>query len=243
MNKTTTIDKAKLIAFIQRYHLAGNTDSAKLVVENNTLSTKFISADQNVIGEVQLKTFDSTDAELGVYTTSQLVKMLSALDDQVDITFGEVDRKIYSMNFKDKNTNVTYMLADLSVIRQVPNLKTIPEFDVKIEINKEFAASFKKAANALPESDNFGVESNGTDTKIIINHSSVNTNRIVFKTTTTAAAAMDTVCFSAKLFKEILNANADATGLLEVSSKGLARVTFENADFSSIYYLVKLTVS
>jgi hypothetical protein len=237
------MEKSKFLNFVSRYHLAGNTDSAKLVVEDKKLSTKFISSDQNVIGEVQLKTFDSTDAELGVYTTSQLVKMLSALDDQVDITFGEVDRKIYSMNFKDKNTNVTYMLADLSVIRQVPNLKTLPEFDVKIEINKDFASSFKKAANALPESDNFGVESNGTDTKIIINHSSVNTNRIVFKTTTTAAAAMDTVCFSAKLFKEILNANADATGLLEVSSKGLARVTFENADFSSVYYLVKLTVS
>jgi ribosome maturation factor RimP len=54
---------------------------------------------------------------------------------------------------------------------------------------------------------------------------------------------MDTVCFSAKLFKEILNANADATGLLEVSSKGLARVTFTNADYSSTYFLVKLTIS
>ena len=54
---------------------------------------------------------------------------------------------------------------------------------------------------------------------------------------------MDTVCFSAKLFKEILNANSDATGMLEVSSKGLAKVTFENAEYTSSYYLVKLTIS
>ena len=237
------MEKSKFIGFVNRYFLGGNTDSAKLVVDEKKLSTKFISADQNVIGEVTLNNFDTPNAELGVYATSQLVKMLSAVDEKVDISFGEVDKKIYSVNFKDTNTNVTYMLADLSVIRQVPNLKSLPEFDVKIELNKEFANNFKKAANALPESDNFGVESNGTETKIIINHSSVNTNRIVFKTETKESIAMDTVCFSAKLFKEILNANADASGVLEVSSKGLAKVTFENADYSSVYYLVKLTIA
>ena len=237
------MEKSKFIGFVNRYFLAGNTDSAKLVVEDNKLTTKFISSDQNVIGEVVLNTFDAPNAELGVYATSQLVKMLSAVDEKMDVSFGEVDKKIYSINFKDQDTNVTYMLADLSVIRQVPNLKSLPDFDVKIELNKDFANNFKKAANALPESDNFGVESNGTETKIIINHSSVNTNRIVFKTETKEAVAMDTVCFSAKLFKEILNANADATGLLEVSSKGLAKVTFQNADYTSVYFLVKLTIA
>ena len=237
------MEKSKFIGFVNRYFLAGNTDSAKLVVENKKLSTKFISADQNVIGEVVLNNFDATDAELGVYATSQLVKMLSAVDEKMEVSFGEVEKKIYSMNFKDSSTNITYMLADLSVIRQVPNLKSLPDFDVKIELNKDFANNFKKAANALPESDNFGVTSDGTETKIIINHSSVNTNRIVFKAAPKEAVAMDTVCFSAKLFKEILNANADATGMLEVSSKGLAKVTFSNADYSSSYYLVKLTIA
>ena len=237
------MEKSKFVGFINRYFLAGNTDSAKLVVKDKKLSTNFISADQNVIGEVVLNNFEASDAELGVYATSQLVKMLSAVDEKMDVSFGEVDKKIYSVNFKDASTNVTYMLADLSVIRQVPNLKTLPDFDVSIELNKDFSSNFKKAANALPESDNFGVECNGEDTKIIINHSSVNTNRIVFATETLKAADMPVVCFSAKLFKEILNSNADATGLLEVSSKGLARVTFTNADYSSTYYLVKLTVS
>ena len=235
--------KSNFISFVQRYHLAGNTDSAKLIVADKKLSTNFISMDQNVIGEVILNDFDVPNAELGVYATSQLIKMLSAIDEKMELTFGEVDKKIYAMNFKDLGTNVTYMLADLSVIRQVPNLKTLPNFDVKIELNKEFSSNFKKAANALPESDNFGVTSNGTDTKIIINHSSVNTNRIVFDVVTKDQVQMDTVCFSAKLFKEILNANADTPGTLEVSSKGLAKVHFESAEYSATYYLVKLTIS
>ena len=237
------MEKQKFLGFVNRYFLAGNTESAKLEVLDGKLSTKFISTDQNVIGEVTLNEFNTADVELGVYATAQLVKMLSALDDKIEISYGEVDKKVFSMNFKDESTNVTYMLADLSVIRQVPNLKTLPNFDVKIEIDKAFASNFKKAANALPDSDNFGVTSDGEETKIIINHSSVNTNRIIFTTTTQETAKMDTVCFSAKLFKEILNANSDSTGLLEVSSKGLARVTFTNADYTSTYFLVKLTIS
>ena len=189
------MEKSKFIGFINRYFLAGNTDSAKLVIDNKQLSTQFMSADQNVIGDIVLKNFDAQNAELGVYTTSQLVKMLSAVDEKMDVSFGEVDSKIFSINFKDSSTNVTYMLADLSVIRQVPNLKSLPDFDVSIELNKDFANNFKKAANALPESDNFGVTSDGTGTKIIINHSSVNTNRIVFSVNPVTQTSMDTVCF------------------------------------------------
>jgi len=236
------MEKSKLINFINRYYLGGNTDTAKLVIENNTLSTKFISSDQNVIGDVTMKSFDQPDAELGVYTTSQLVKLMSALDENIDITFSESGGRVFSMNMSDKDTKVTYMLADLAVIRQAPNLKQLPPFEVKIQLNKDFAGNFKKAANAL-DSDNFGVVSADGDTKIIINYSNVNTNRIVFNTATVESGDMEVVCFSAKLLKEILNANAGIDGILEVSSKGLARVTFENDHYSAVYYLVKLTVS
>ena len=237
------MEKSKFIEFLNKYYLAGNTDSAKLVVTDKTLNTKFISIDQNVIGEVTLNNFDTPYAEMGVYTTSQLIKMLSALNDKINITYGVADKKLYSINFKDDASNITYMLADLSVIRQVPNLKTLPEFDVKIDLTKEFMNKFIKAKNALPESDNFAVETANGETKVIINYSSVNTNRITFKTDVENAPDMSPVCFSAKLFKEILVANSNATGYLEVSSKGLAKVTFSDADYSSTYYLVKLTIA
>ena len=52
-NLTDKMEKSKFIGFVNRYFLAGNTDSAKLVVEDKKLTTKFISTDQNVIGEVK----------------------------------------------------------------------------------------------------------------------------------------------------------------------------------------------
>jgi len=237
------MEKNKFETFLGKYYLAGNTDSAKVIIKDKTLSTSFITTDQNVIGEVTLNSFDSKDAELGVYTTSQLLKLLSALDSDIDISFGESEGKVYSMNFKDKTTNVTYMLADLSVIRQVPALKTLPDFDCSINITKEFVSKFIKAKNALPESDNFAVQCTNGETNIVINYSSINTNRINFKVDANSASDFSPICFSAKIFKEILVANDGAQGTLEISSKGLARVTFTNSDYSSTYYLVKLTIS
>jgi ribosome maturation factor RimP len=236
------MDKSKFLGFLNRYSLGGNTDSAKLVISNKTLNTKFISTDQNVIGDVTLNSFDLPDAELGVYQTAQLQKLLSAVDEQMEINLNVVDGKTYSVNFKDKSTSVTYMLADLAVIRQVPNLKSLPPFEVKIDLNKDFTSNFKKAVGAL-DSENFGVECNLGETKVIVNYSSVNTNRVVFNATAVEAEDMSVTCFSAKLLKEIINANSDATGTLEVSSKGLARVSFTNAEYSATYYLVKLTVA
>jgi hypothetical protein len=238
-----THSKSKFLGFINRYFLAGNTESAKLVIKKNELSTNFMSTDSNVIGNVVLKKFENKDAELAVYNTAQLVKLTGAVDEKLQINIGEVDNKAYNIVMKDSNTSVTYMLADAVVIRKVPVLTTLPEFDVKIEINKEFSNAFKKAANALSESDNFGVSSDGSETKITINHSSVNTNRVVFSAKAIEQKQIDIQCFSSKIFKEILNANADVTGFLEVSSKGLGRVTFENDEFSAVYYLIKLSVS
>ena len=236
--KQEKMEKSKFIGFLNRYSLGGNTDSAKLIVNDKTLSTKFISTDQNVIGEVTLNAFDLPNAELGVYQTAQLQKLLSAVDEQMDVNLNVVDGKTYSVNFKDKATSI----ADMAVIRQVPNLKTLPDFEVKIDLNKEFSSNFKKAVGAV-DSENFGVECNLGETKVIVNYSSVNTNRVVFNATTTESADMQVTCFSAKLLKEIINANSDAVGTLEVSSKGLAKVSFTSTDYSSTYYLVKLTVA
>lgn len=237
------MEKNKFEEFIDKYYLAGNTDSAKLVINDKKLTTSFITTDQNVIGDVTLNSFDSEDAELGVYTTSQLVKLLSALDSDIDISYGESEGKVYSINLKDKSSNVTYMLADLSVIRQVPALKSLPEFDCSINISKEFITKFIKSKNALPDSDNFAVQCVNGETNIIINYSSINTNRIAFKTDAVTQGDFTPICFSAKIFKEILLANDGAQGTLEISSKGLARVTFTDANYSSTYYLVKLTIS
>lgn len=237
------MNKEKLTRFISKYSLGGNAESVKWIVDSKVLSTRFITEDQTVIGEVTTKDFDQPDIELGVYTTSQLVKIMSAVSDNIDLKFNVIDKKVYSLTINDSDTTADYMLSDLSVIPQAPALKQLPAFDVKIELSKEFTSKFIKAKNALPDADNFAVESDGTNVNIIINHSNMNTNKVSFKASALEATKMQPICFSAKLFKEILEANKDSVGTLEVSGKGLGRVSFTSQDFNTVYFLVKLNIN
>ena len=236
------MEKKKLISFIDKYHLAGNANSVKLEIKDKTLHCKFITDDQNVIGSVTMNGFDVEDCTLGIYATSQLTKLLTALDEDVEFRVNNADGTAFSINLSDKTTDVTFMLADLSVIRQVPAMKQLPDFNVKISLTKDFADKFVKSKNALPETENFAIESDALGTNMILNYSTLNTNRITWPTTPEGEASeLKATCFSANLFKEILVANKDAeSGYIEVSSAGLARVTFTGKDYSSTYYLVQL---
>ena len=236
------MEKRKLTNFIEKYHLAGNANSVGLDVNDQTLSCEFITDDQNVVGRVTMEDFDIENVRLGVYNTSQLTKLLTALDDKIDVKVNRADDAAFSINISDISTKVTFMLADMSVIRQVPQMKELPDFNVKIKLTKDFADKFIKSKNALPETENFAVESSDAGTKMILNYSTLNTNRITWAVVPEISANdLNATCFSANLFKEILVANKDAeTGYIEVSSAGLARVTFTGKDYSSTYYLVQL---
>ncbi len=238
------IKKQKLVEFIQRYYLAGNTDSVKLTVKDDEISCTFISDDSNVIGTVVGKNFTNLeDGELGIYTTGQLLKMLSVLDADIDIDQLKNDNKPYSLKLSDDSTSVSYMLADLAVIKQAPKSKNFPAWDVTIPITKEFSEKFLKAKSGMPEADNFAVISNGTDTQVVLNYATINTNRITFPVHTSSAKSINTTCFSANIFKEILAANKGSEEFkIEVSQAGIAKVTCSDSQFESIYYLLKLNI-
>jgi len=232
--------KSELLNFVGRYHLAGATTSVKWVAKDGKLETEFITDDQNVIGNIKAD-LDLGDHELGVYATPQLVKMLSAIGDDLDVNINAVDKTAVSMKIKDKDVNMTFMLADLSVIRQVPDLKNTPDWNITIELTNDFINKFIKAKNALPESENFGVKCNSGEVDVIINYSTINTNRIKFSISSDKSSDMPITCFSSTLFKEILQANKNfESAELNVSSAGLAKVMFKTAKGESTYYLVQL---
>ena len=195
------MEKRKLTNFIEKYHLAGNANSVGLDVNDQTLSCEFITDDQNVVGRVTMEDFDIENVRLGVYNTSQLTKLLTALDDKIDVKVNRAEDAAFSINISDISTKVTFMLADMSVIRQVPQMKELPDFNVKIKLTKDFADKFIKSKNALPETENFAVESSDAGTKMILNYSTLNTNRITWAVTPDTSADLNATCFSANLFK------------------------------------------
>ena len=236
--------KSDLLNYVGRYHLAGATTSVKWVAKDGGIETEFITDDQNVIGHVKADNLDFGTNELGVYATPQLVKMLSAVGDDLNVKVNDVDGTAVSVGVNDKDVDMTFMLADLSVIRQVPDLKNTPDWNATINLDATFINKFIKAKNALPESENFGIKCSSGKVEVIMNYSSINTNRIKFDQDVDGAIDMGVICFSSSLLKEILQANKGfESGKLSVSEAGLAQVSFELKNGEATYYLVQLQTS
>ena len=239
------MEKQSLNRFVSKYNLAGLVESVKWESSEGSLTTSFISDDKSVLGSVTMKEFDSSDASFGVYDTTKLTKMLSVLGNDVDFSINDIDGKPVSLKFKDGSTSVNYMLADLSVIPNVPDLKQLPEFDTEIKLDSNFITKFIKAKGALADENNFTFTckdgKNGSG-QIILGYSNINTNRINIDVDCTCSKdSVEPISFSANFLKEILVANKEATdATLKISSQGLAHISFSIDNYESNYYLVEI---
>ena len=232
------MDKSKLVKFINKYYLSGNVNSVAINSDGNGLSTRFVSGDKSLLGEVKLKNYSITEADFGVYQTDVLLKMLSVLDNDVSVDLVKAEEKAISLDAKDSGAKVRYMLSDLSVINTPPQLKQIPEFELLLNVDKTFVSKFISGKGALPDTESFTIVS-GDNPEVVIGYSSIATNRVAVPVENQTDNTIDNISFNANLFKDVLEANKECeSAVLEVSSEGLARITFNVNDYESTYYLV-----
>lgn len=229
--------KSSLEGFISRYNLGGEIESVKIVSDKTGMSVKFISDDKTLLGTVTSEDAEFADGEFGVYTTSQLKNLLGVLDANINVTAGSA-----ALEFSDNSTMVNYMMADLSVIPAVPDIKQVPDFESEITLSDEFISRFIKSKSALNESDTFTFQCKGGKGEIILGYSKINSNRISIKVDCTCTKdSVGPISFSAKYLKEILNANrAPKAANLKIATAGLAHCTFESEGFKSEYFLVEV---
>lgn len=234
------MEKSKLQSFISRYHLNGNCEAVILQQNDRGLTCNLIDTDQTVVGRVQWKTEPFMQGELGINHTGALIKMLSAVGENIDIQVQESGGKNYAMKIHEGSTKLMFMLADTSVIPAVPQINTEPNYHVTIDVNDEFTNKFIKAKNALPDAKNFAVQVKNGKIIFVINYSTINADNISFEIGSTTTNDISPICFSADKLKEVLTANRGDSGTLHVSSDGLARLEFTGSDFESTYWLVML---
>ena len=236
------MNKHSLNRFIDKYYLGGNCSSVVLKSDGTNLSTRFITGDKNLLGELTMSDWKFDKAELGVYNTEQLVKLLSVMSDNISMNLTKAGDKVVSLKVSDSASSVNYMLSDLSVIGQVPNMKSVPDFEVKIKVDKSFMNKFVAGKGALADTDNFTVLTNDDGVKIVIGYAEINTNRVTLPVDTETYDVIDNVSFNANLFRDVLVANKECeSATLEVSSQGLARIKFKIDEYDATYYLVAET--
>ena len=237
------MEKSKLNKFIQKYNLGGNVNSVKWTAGTNQLKTSFVTPDKSLLGTVTADNVKFEDADMGVYQTDQLQKLLGVLGDDVNLTLTKAGDKAVSLKVKNDTVSVDYVLSDLSVIPDPPALKRLPDFQTKVKLDSKFIDTFIKGKSALSDVDMFTFV-NGKDGNLtaVIGYSSTNTNRVTIPVETETNGLTEPVTFNANLFKEMLVANKECkSAVLEVSNEGLSKVNFKIDDYDSTYYIVAMT--
>ena len=99
------MNKSKLVSFINKYYLNGTVNSVVLNSNSNTkqLSTRFISGDKNLLGEVTMEDWDFETSEIGVYSTDQFIKLLGVLDEDIRVHLTKAGDKAISLRVTDSN--------------------------------------------------------------------------------------------------------------------------------------------
>ena len=212
------MQKTKLNKFIQKYNLGGNVNSVKWKSSGDSISTSFVTPDKSLLGNVTVDKFPFDEAEIGVYQTDQLKSLINVLGDDVSLDLTRFGDKAVSLKVKNGPVSVDYVLSDLSVISDPPQMKRLPEFGTKIKLDRSFIDTFIKGKGAL----------SGVDTFTVVK--------------TDEGCDVDTpITFNANLFKEVLVANREcSSAILEVSTKGLAKVNFKIDDYDSTYFIVAM---
>ena len=238
------MNKITLDTFIQKYNLGGNVNSVKWVSDGKTLSTRFISPDKSLLGELTLVKQTLPEFVVGVYDTPLLSKMLGTLADTVDFTLTKVDNTPVAFHFTDSIMSADYVLAAIGVIPDVPELKNVPEFNTLVNINEQFISSFIRAKGALVDVETFAINPIDNGLEFVIGYSDINSNRISIKIQSGAVAMTESIVFNAELFKEVLSANKECSkATLQISEKGLAHIEFNVDDFNVKYWLVSQQVN
>ena len=97
------------------------------------------------------------DADIGVYDTEQLLKLLSVLDDNIEFSINKTGDTAFSIGLNDAFSTITYMLSDTSIINEPPQMKMIPEFELSLNVTPQFISKFISGKSALSETDTFTV--------------------------------------------------------------------------------------
>ena len=153
------MNKQKLVRFINKFYLNGIVNSVVLNSnsENQQLSARFISGDKNLLGDLTMDKWNFEDSNIGVYNTEQLIKLLDVLDEDVNISLTKSGDKALSIKVNDGSSSINYMLSDTSIINDPPQMKTIPDFELSVDITPQFINKFIAGKGSLSEAENFTV--------------------------------------------------------------------------------------
>ncbi len=238
-------DTSTVLSHIDRYNLGGEIEPVTWNIDGNSLTIRFVSPDNTIIGELNVGSFPATeDVELNIRQTSRLQKLIKILNDRFDMSFNYAGDEARTLILEDEMKTVEFRLSDPTIIPDTPSLKRLPGFQVEMDITEQLASDFRSAESALDE-DEFAVRTTPRGVEVVVGYTAdsrrEHNNKVTLPVSVDNYENFDNnnVTFKADIFAEILKANSDAeTGTWEVSGEGLSHIQFESQDWDVSYYFV-----
>lgn len=236
------MQKLVLESAIQRYYLDSLVESTKWVIKNNNLNISFIpNEDKSLVGNLNCGNININDCELGIFNTSQLLKLIKILDDEIEIKVHIEQKTPIKLLISDTKYNLEYYLADINMIGKTAKVKEPEKYEIQLSIDKELISKFSNAKKALGESKRFTIEAKEDKITFVIGEGSVYSNSVKFDYATKIDSTFLPIPFSSELFNTLLSVNKNSTnGTLNFSKDGLIKVFFKDGDIDVVYFLVRL---
>ena len=240
------INKTDLHSIIHKYFLNGKVETVKWVVKDKTLNIEFMDLGGSFIGNLKCENIDFPDIEIGIGSTTRLLKLLAILNGELYVDFISQENIIEKMTLDDSKFNIKYSLYALEGVPKVATLDEYPEIDVEIPLTTEDIESLLKANHAISENNEFTIKVDksldGEDMiNFIFGENSPHSNKVTYGIRGKVINNFDVdFRFDSELLKEILGANKKCLeGIIKFSTKGLLHYIFKEEGCSTDYYTTR----
>lgn len=237
------MDRQYIVSIIEKYYLNGLIERTKINIKNNNIEVKFINDNKNLTGIIDAENIKLEDSELGIYDTTQLLKLIAILDNSIEINFSKTNNIIQKLLIFDNEYNLEYPLANVNILPKPPIIDE-PTYGIEFDINKEFIQKFIKAYKALKVStliiDTYYDENSNGKIKFTIGENTNFSNKIDFEIIGNIGVPCSSILFPIEEISLILINNNDLKeGKGYISEQGLMKLKFTNKDnIKSTYILV-----
>ena len=237
------MDKLHLVSTFEKYYLNGIVERVKMQVKDKNVAINFVAPNKDLVGCVNASEFELENSEIGIYDTSQLLKLINITNSYLTLNLTKEHNIPTKLLIADNEYNLDYILADTTMIPNVPSINE-PEYNVTAEIDLEFITKFIKAKKAI-DTEVFSIdanydENNSKVVRFVLGGNEGYTNKITFTIPATYEGIhTQQLQFNINYLREILDANKDLTsGKLSLCTEGLMRLDFTSEKGNSFYLLV-----
>ena len=237
------VNKSTLTSVISKYYLNGLNNQVKWRIKDNQLTV--YAGNNGRVCKVIHNNFNLEDAELGVFDTHKLSKLISITNGDLSISLEKIKAVYTKMHIADLNFDLTYSLADILILGKNTYYEDPEEFEIQIDLTREDIDHLIKAKSALADVNNMLIttttDMDGTNIcEIIFGDNTGFSNKITYQLRGNITKGDIQIPFDSDIFKDILSANKDMeSGTLKISEVGMLKANFTTEETESEYFIAR----